>query len=175
MVPFVDAHVHLWDLGRPRYPWLTPPFAVDGPNGSVEAIACTYLPAEYRAEMARWNVVGAVHVDAGAHPDDALMSDRDEATAAEWAWPSPPSSIRSPAISACSVKRISMPSSPADWTSGGRATHLSPSRRLFRVTMSPDGLGFASQVRSMPRRSAQHSLIHRSQRCRNRATVMLAA
>lgn len=72
MIPFVDAHIHLWDLGRLRYPWLTPPFADDGPNGSVEAIARTYLPADYRAEMARWNVVGAVHVDAGAHPGDTL-------------------------------------------------------------------------------------------------------
>ena len=72
MIPFVDAHVHLWDLERLRYPWLTPPYADDGPNGSVEAIARTYLPADYRAEMARWNVVGAVHVDAGAHPGDAL-------------------------------------------------------------------------------------------------------
>lgn len=72
MLPFVDAHVHFWDLGRLRYPWLTPPFAADGPNGSVEAIAQTYRPADYRREMARWNVVGAVHVDAGAHPDDAL-------------------------------------------------------------------------------------------------------
>jgi len=72
MIPFVDAHIHLWDLERLRYPWLTPPFANDGPNGSVEAIARTYLPADYRREMARWNVVGAVHVDAGAHPGDAL-------------------------------------------------------------------------------------------------------
>jgi len=72
MIPFVDAHIHLWDLERLRYPWLTPPFADDGPNGSVEAIARTYLPADYRREMAQWNVVGAVHVDAGAHPGDAL-------------------------------------------------------------------------------------------------------
>lgn len=72
MIPFVDAHIHLWDLGRLRYPWLSPPFADDGPNGSVEAIARSYLPADYRAEMARWNVVGTVHVDAGAHPGDAL-------------------------------------------------------------------------------------------------------
>lgn len=72
MIPFVDAHIHLWDLGRLRYPWLTPPFADDGPNGSVEAIARTYRPADYRAEMSRWNVVAAVHIDAGAHPDDAL-------------------------------------------------------------------------------------------------------
>ena len=72
MIPFVDAHIHLWDLERLRYPWLTAPFADDGPNGSVEAIARTYLPADYRREMAQWNVVGAVHVDAGAHPGDAL-------------------------------------------------------------------------------------------------------
>ena len=71
-IPFVDAHIHLWDLDRLRYPWLTPPFDDDGPNGSVEAIARTYLPADYRREMARWNVVGAVHVDAGADPADAL-------------------------------------------------------------------------------------------------------
>jgi len=42
-LPFVDAHVHLWDLKRIHYPWLTPPFGSDGPNGSVEAIARDYL------------------------------------------------------------------------------------------------------------------------------------
>lgn len=71
-IPFVDAHVHLWDLSHIRYPWLTPPFADDGPNGSAAAIASDYGVAHYRAELARWNVVGAVHIDAGAHPDDAL-------------------------------------------------------------------------------------------------------
>jgi predicted TIM-barrel fold metal-dependent hydrolase len=71
-IPFVDAHVHFWDLAHLRYPWLQPPFANDGPNGSVEPIARTYLPGDYRAEAAGWNVVGAVHVDAGADPQDAL-------------------------------------------------------------------------------------------------------
>jgi predicted TIM-barrel fold metal-dependent hydrolase len=71
-VPFVDAHVHFWDLAHLRYPWLQPPFADDGPNGSVESIARTYLPGDYRAEAAGWNVVGAVHVDAGADAGDAL-------------------------------------------------------------------------------------------------------
>jgi predicted TIM-barrel fold metal-dependent hydrolase len=71
-VPFVDAHVHFWDLAHLRYPWLRPPFADDGPNGSVESIARTYLPGDYRAEAAGWNVVGAVHVDAGADAGDAL-------------------------------------------------------------------------------------------------------
>ncbi len=45
--PFIDAHVHLWDLKRIRYAWLTPPFSPDGPNGSVEAIAHTYLLDDY--------------------------------------------------------------------------------------------------------------------------------
>jgi len=70
-IPFVDAHVHFWDLARLRYPWLTPPFADDGPNGSVEAIAQTYLPADYRRDAARWNVSGVVHVEAGAYPAHA--------------------------------------------------------------------------------------------------------
>ena len=71
-VPFVDAHVHFWDLGRLHYPWLTPPFSDDGPNGSVEVIAKTYLPADYREEAGRWKVAGAVHIDAGADAADAL-------------------------------------------------------------------------------------------------------
>lgn len=71
-IPFVDAHVHFWDLARLRYPWLQPPFADDGPNGSVEAIARTYLPGDYRLDLADWNPVGAVHVDAGADPAQAL-------------------------------------------------------------------------------------------------------
>jgi predicted TIM-barrel fold metal-dependent hydrolase len=70
--PFVDAHVHLWDLAHLRYAWLTPPFSEDGPNGSVEPIAKTYQLDDYLADAAGWDVRGIVHVDAGAHPDDAL-------------------------------------------------------------------------------------------------------
>ncbi|UYY79534.1 amidohydrolase family protein [Sphingomonas sp. R1] len=71
-LPFVDAHVHLWDLDRISYPWLTPPFADDGPNGSVEPIARTYLLDDYLADAGGWDVRGIVHVDAGAAPDAAL-------------------------------------------------------------------------------------------------------
>lgn len=72
MIPFVDAHIHLWDLAHIRYDWLSPPFGDDGPNGSVEAIARDYGVADYRADLARWNVAGAVHVDAGAAAESAL-------------------------------------------------------------------------------------------------------
>ena len=72
-LPFVDAHVHLWDLGRIHYPWLTAPFGDDGPNGSVEAIAHDYLLEDYRVQSARWNVAGMVHVEAGAAAAHALL------------------------------------------------------------------------------------------------------
>jgi predicted TIM-barrel fold metal-dependent hydrolase len=75
-LPFIDAHVHLWDLRHIRYPWLTPPFADGGPNGSVERIASNYLLDDYLAEAANWNVAGIVHIDAGARPDDALAETR---------------------------------------------------------------------------------------------------
>src|SRR6478735_3871810 len=71
-LPFIDAHVHLWDLARIRYAWLTPPFSDDGPNGNVERIASTYLLDDYLREAADWNVVGMVHVEAGADPAQAL-------------------------------------------------------------------------------------------------------
>ncbi len=71
-IPFVDAHIHLWDLNHISYPWLTGPFDGDGPNGSAEAIARDYGVADYRAGLARWNVVGAVHIDAGADAAHAL-------------------------------------------------------------------------------------------------------
>ncbi len=71
-LPFVDAHIHLWDLNHIRYDWLSPPFSDAGPNGSVEPIARDYGVADYRADLARWNVVGAVHVDAGAAAQSAL-------------------------------------------------------------------------------------------------------
>jgi len=71
-LPFIDAHVHLWDLARISYPWLSPPFSDDGPNGSVEPIARNYLLDDYLADAAGWNVAGMVHVDAGANPAAAL-------------------------------------------------------------------------------------------------------
>ena len=65
-LPFIDAHVHLWDLARDRYAWLSPPFLDAGPNGNTESIARNQLLDDYLAEAANWNVVGFVHLDAGA-------------------------------------------------------------------------------------------------------------
>ena len=75
-IPFVDAHVHLWDLSHIRYPWLAPPFNDDGPNGSVEPIAHNYLLDDYLADAKGWDVRGIVHVDAGADPAASLKETR---------------------------------------------------------------------------------------------------
>ena len=69
--PFVDAHVHLWDLSHIRYPWLTPPFT-PGPAGVTAPIAVDYGLDDYLADAAKWNVKGFVHVDAGADPRDRI-------------------------------------------------------------------------------------------------------
>ncbi|MBB4659570.1 amidohydrolase family protein [Parvularcula dongshanensis] len=71
-IPFVDAHVHFWDLSHLSYAWLTPPFTDEGVNGNVEAIAHDYGPGEYRADAQGWTLAGAVHVDAGADASQSL-------------------------------------------------------------------------------------------------------
>ena len=73
---FVDAHVHFWQLQRLRYSWLTPPFSDDGPNGNVAPIATDYLPDDYRQEAHGFAVDKVVHVQAGAHDDDAVAETR---------------------------------------------------------------------------------------------------
>jgi predicted TIM-barrel fold metal-dependent hydrolase len=52
----IDAHVHHWQLGRFRYPWLEHP--------DFEALQADYLPADYRAETGGVPVAGWVHVQA---------------------------------------------------------------------------------------------------------------
>jgi len=66
VTPFIDAHVHLWDLARDHYAWLSPPFRDEGPNGDTRSIARNQLLDDYLAEAAKWNVAGMVHLDAGA-------------------------------------------------------------------------------------------------------------
>jgi len=73
---FVDAHVHLWKLDHLSYPWLTPPFSDDGPNGSVEPIARDYGLPDYFQDAQGVNVTKIVHIDAGADPKDALGETR---------------------------------------------------------------------------------------------------
>jgi predicted TIM-barrel fold metal-dependent hydrolase len=70
-IAFVDPHIHLWKRTALRYPWLSPPFTPASLMGSVEPIAADYTIAHYRADAAAFNPIAAVHIDAGAHPEDA--------------------------------------------------------------------------------------------------------
>ena len=69
----VDAHMHLWDLKRIRYPWLTPPLPA-GITGDVSPIARDYLLDDYLGDAAGGgvHVRKIVHIEAGADPADAL-------------------------------------------------------------------------------------------------------
>jgi predicted TIM-barrel fold metal-dependent hydrolase len=65
-VPIVDAHHHFWQLsGSPlRYPWLQDPEPHEFFLGDYSALKRDYLPADYRADCAGFDVVKTVHVEA---------------------------------------------------------------------------------------------------------------
>ena len=58
----VDAHHHLWDLGKLHYPWLAEP--IDHPMGDYAAIRRNYLIGDFRADAAGQGLVKSVHVQA---------------------------------------------------------------------------------------------------------------
>lgn len=75
----VDAHMHLWDLEKISYPWLSPPLPV-GITGDVSSIAQTYLLDNYlddaRGARDTIRVAKIVHVEAGADPTASLAETR---------------------------------------------------------------------------------------------------
>jgi predicted TIM-barrel fold metal-dependent hydrolase len=71
-VTLVDAHHHLWDLRRNRYPWLS-----DHPEpnfflGDYDALKHDYLPDDYRRDAARHDVIATVHCEAEWTRDDQV-------------------------------------------------------------------------------------------------------
>jgi predicted TIM-barrel fold metal-dependent hydrolase len=70
--PIIDAHHHLWDLGLQRHPWLAAGAGELGGLGDLETLKRNYLPADYRRDAARQNVVATVHVEAGWAAQDCL-------------------------------------------------------------------------------------------------------
>lgn len=76
----VDAHMHLWDLAKIPYPWLTPPLQVGGVTGDVSPIAKTYLLDDYLRDASGAGddarIAKVVHVEAGADPAASLAETR---------------------------------------------------------------------------------------------------
>jgi predicted TIM-barrel fold metal-dependent hydrolase len=63
-LPIVDAHHHVWDLSLKAHPWLTGAPLGSFRYGDYAAIRRSYLPADYRRDTARFNVVKTVYVEA---------------------------------------------------------------------------------------------------------------
>lgn len=74
-LPFVDTHVHFWDLAHPdlRYDWLQP--GVIHPYlGDIERIKAPRFDAEsFRREIEGANVAKAVHVQAAIGSEDPVQ------------------------------------------------------------------------------------------------------
>lgn len=72
-LPIVDAHMHLWDLGRLYYSWLQDSPLPNNPAGDMSGIAGkNYLLDAYRADSAGWNLTQVVHVECGLPPKDQV-------------------------------------------------------------------------------------------------------
>jgi predicted TIM-barrel fold metal-dependent hydrolase len=66
----VDGHLHLWDLERLRYSWLTDEVVSSHVIGDYTPICRNYLLHDYLADTRDSGVIKAVHVQAATgHPD----------------------------------------------------------------------------------------------------------
>lgn len=63
-VTLIDAHHHLWDLGRNRYPWLADHPELGFFLGPYDALKRNYLPEDYRRDARGHNVLMTVHCEA---------------------------------------------------------------------------------------------------------------
>ncbi len=63
-LPIVDAHHHVWDLALKAHPWLVGAPLASFRYGDYSALRRCYLPADYRRDTARFNVVKTVYVEA---------------------------------------------------------------------------------------------------------------
>ena len=71
--PIIDPHIHLWDLGMDRHPWLRPTGGAIQALGDLAPIRRNYLVDDYRRDAAKQNVVASVHIEAAwDRADDPL-------------------------------------------------------------------------------------------------------
>jgi predicted TIM-barrel fold metal-dependent hydrolase len=71
--PTIDPHIHLWDLGMDRHPWLRHAGDAIQALGDLDAIRRNYLVDDYLRDAANQNVVASVHIEAAwDRSDDPL-------------------------------------------------------------------------------------------------------
>ena len=74
-VTLIDAHHHLWEIGRNKHPGLRGE-RHDFFMGDNSAIRRDYLPDDYRRDAAGHNVLTTVHCEAEWERDDQLGETR---------------------------------------------------------------------------------------------------
>lgn len=70
--PIIDAHHHVWDLDRNRYPWLEPGTLVPHRYGDYSGIKRNYLAEDFLADAAGSGVVASVYMEAEWDPSDPV-------------------------------------------------------------------------------------------------------
>ncbi|MFT5448551.1 MAG: putative TIM-barrel fold metal-dependent hydrolase [Gammaproteobacteria bacterium] len=70
--PIVDAHHHFWDVSLGKHPWLCREPWIHMRYGDYGAIRRNYMPADYLADAAGFNVVKTVYVETEWDPDDPI-------------------------------------------------------------------------------------------------------
>lgn len=86
MRPTIDAHHHLWQLGRFPYAWLAPD-SPPRPFGDHSRLKSDYLIADYLRDMSGASVVASVFVEANAGAPGAKEVEWVDAAAHDFPWP----------------------------------------------------------------------------------------
>jgi len=74
--PIVDAHHHFWDPTVNHHPWLTEDGTIAFRYGDYASIRRPYLPADYRADSAGFDIVQSVYVETEWDPSDPIGETR---------------------------------------------------------------------------------------------------
>jgi predicted TIM-barrel fold metal-dependent hydrolase len=74
--PIVDAHQHFWDPSANYHPWLRDEPPIPFRYGDYGAIRRRYLPADYLADAAGFEIAGTVYVETEWDPSDPIGETR---------------------------------------------------------------------------------------------------
>lgn len=71
-IPIVDAHHHLWDLKAGSYPTKQDQYDENFFLGDYRKICRDYMPADYAADLAGFDIIGSVHIQAARAQHEQL-------------------------------------------------------------------------------------------------------
>lgn len=72
-IPVVDAHHHLWDLKVGHYPTKQDQYDENFFLGDYRKICRDYLPDDYAADLAGFDIIGSVHIQAARAQNEQVQ------------------------------------------------------------------------------------------------------